>query len=92
VFLPTVVEENEAEARLREAAEVARRQGARLWELRAVTSLARLLSGRGRVKEAEALLDELLVAFDDQPETPDVGAARRLRREMPKRESLRVVR
>ena len=38
----------EAEASFREALEVARRQSAKSWELRAATSLARLWQGQGR--------------------------------------------
>ena len=49
-------EHAEAEASLRKAIEIARGQQARSWELRASTTLARLLADRGRRAEALALL------------------------------------
>lgn len=46
----------EAEALLGEALALARRQGARAWELRVATSLAAFLAAGGRVTEGRALL------------------------------------
>lgn len=83
---------DDPEAQLRAAAETAGRQGARLWELRAVTSLTRLLYGGGRVREGKHLLGELLETFRDQPETPDVAAARDVHRRLSQRDRLRVTR
>src|SRR5262249_25529786 len=42
----------------RDAIELARRQGAKSWELRATTSLARLLGKQGRRDEARVMLTE----------------------------------
>jgi len=68
----------EAEASLRRALEVARRQGAKWWELRAAVSLARLLSQGERAAEGREILrrvsDELGEGFD----LPDLRAAREL--------------
>ena len=62
---------------LREAMEVARRQGATLYELRAATTLAELLLGAGASDDAR----EALAPFSDwlgaQPPLPDVERARR---------------
>ncbi|HYL18228.1 MAG TPA: hypothetical protein VEV20_06085, partial [Burkholderiales bacterium] len=48
-----------AEQSFREAIEVARRQSAKSWELRATTSLARLLASQGKRDEARAMLAEI---------------------------------
>ncbi|HSA91895.1 MAG TPA: AAA family ATPase [Terriglobales bacterium] len=64
----------EPEARFRQALEVARRQGSRALELRAATSLARLL----RNSEANASLAEVLGWFKEGFDTPDLRAAREL--------------
>jgi len=48
----------EAEACFLKAIEIARQQSAKLWELRAATSLARLWHGQGRRAEAGQLLTE----------------------------------
>src|SRR5262249_31931267 len=49
----------EAEASFREAIALARRQGAKMYELRATTSLARWLTKGGRVAEARRMLARL---------------------------------
>ena len=64
-----------AEADLRAAIAVARGQGAKSWELRAATTLARLLSARGAPAEGLAALEPLLGWFDEGFETRDLRAA-----------------
>jgi class 3 adenylate cyclase/predicted ATPase len=71
-----------AEAALRGAMETARAQGARAWELRAASSLARLLGGRGEGSEGRRVLSGVLEAFEGQAETPELAEARGLVREM----------
>ena len=51
---------SEAEAAIEQAIDVARRQNAKSWELRAATSLARLRRQQGRPQEAVALLAPIL--------------------------------
>lgn len=70
------------EAALRGAMETARAQGARAWALRAASSLARVLLRRGEAGEGRSVLREVLVAFEGQPETPELAAARELARGM----------
>jgi predicted ATPase len=57
---------------------VARRQQAKCWELRAVTSLARLYQGQGRGAEAQPLLAEAYGWFTEGFDTPDLQEARAL--------------
>jgi tetratricopeptide (TPR) repeat protein len=54
-----------AEAAFRTAIDVAARQHARLFELRASTSLARLLDSQGRRNEAEAVLAKIYGQFTE---------------------------
>ena len=68
----------EAEAALLGALEVARRQGAKSWELRAATSLARLRQQQGRSKEARALLGPVFDWFTEGFDTQDLRQARTL--------------
>ena len=67
-----------AEDHFRQALDLARRQGALSWELRAVTSLARLLRDQGRSTEALALLQPVYDRFTEGFETADLKAARAL--------------
>lgn len=69
---------SEAEAAFRAAREVARTQGARAWELRAATDLARLLREHGRDDEGRRLLAEALTSFDAVRPSADVREARAL--------------
>ena len=70
----------EAEACFRRAIEVAQRQEAKSWELRATTSLARLLREQGRVAEAREMLAAIYGWFTEGFDTPGPaggqGAAR----------------
>ncbi|MGD0434318.1 MAG: hypothetical protein ABSA58_24830, partial [Acetobacteraceae bacterium] len=68
----------EAEAAFRKSLSLAREQGALYWELRAATSLARLLRGLGRRREAAALLAPVRDRFEDALETDDLRDARLL--------------
>jgi predicted ATPase len=52
-----------AEAALRRARQLARARGARLFELRAATALARLLDAKGRSTEARLVLGPLSESF-----------------------------
>ena len=72
----------EAEACFRRAIEVARGQSARLWELRAATSLARLWHDQGRRAEARDLLAPVYGWFTEGFDTPDLRDARALRDEL----------
>lgn len=65
----------EAETRFTEAIELARAQGALAWELRAATSLARLLSSNGRAGEARGGLEPVYARFDEGHETGDLRTA-----------------
>jgi tetratricopeptide (TPR) repeat protein len=65
----------DAEAAFRLAVEVAQEQRARGWELRATTSLARLLHDQGRDKEAHAALSRILDWFTEGFETADYREA-----------------
>jgi predicted ATPase len=68
----------EAERRFESALEIARRQGARWWELRTATSLARLLAETGRRAAARALLRPLCEGFIEGSDTADLRDARSL--------------
>ncbi len=65
----------DAEARFRAAAEIARAQGARWFELRATLSFHRAASGTDR-EEAAGRLAQLLTGFTEGFETVDLRAAR----------------
>jgi predicted ATPase len=67
-----------AEVCLRRAIEIARTQQARALELRAVMSLARLLSAQGQREAARALLAPVYEWFTEGFETPDLQAAKAL--------------
>jgi predicted ATPase len=77
-------EESEAEASLERAIEVAQRQQAKSWELRASTSRARLRQRQGRREEARALLAEIYGWFTEGFDTPDLVEARTLIEELSK--------
>jgi predicted ATPase len=70
--------EAEAESCLRRAVDVARRQTARLFELRATMSLARLLGKQRHCGEARAMLAEIYGWFTEGFDTADLKEAKAL--------------
>ena len=67
-----------AETALRTAIEIAHRRSSKSWELRAATSLARLLRDTGRGGEARAILSDVYNWFTEGFETPDLKDAKAL--------------
>jgi predicted ATPase len=74
----------EAEQSFRTAIEIARRQKARGWELRATTSLARWLRDTNRRDEARRMLREIYNWFTEGFETADLKDAKMLLDELNK--------
>jgi tetratricopeptide (TPR) repeat protein len=70
--------ESEAERCLRQAIEIAQRQAARLFEIRATTSLARLLLSQGRHDEARSMLAEIYNWFNEGFDLLDLQQAKAL--------------
>jgi class 3 adenylate cyclase/tetratricopeptide (TPR) repeat protein len=71
-------EPDQAAATLRKAIAVARKQQAKSWELRAATTLARLLASRGDSAEALAVLAPVHDWFTEGRDTRDLKEAARL--------------
>jgi predicted ATPase len=67
-----------AEASYQLAVETAKRQGAKFWELRAATSLARLWSSEGKRYEARDLLGAIYGSFTEGYGTMDLSEAKAL--------------
>jgi len=78
----TVPAEEEAEACFQSALEVARRQQAKLWELRAVMSLSRLWQKQSKHEEAQKLLAEIYGWFTEGFDTADLKGAKALLEEL----------
>ena len=74
----TLGETEMAHAHLREALTRARNMGAKIWELRATMSLARLLASQGRRHEARAMLAEIYNWFTEGFDTADLKEAKAL--------------
>ena len=68
----------EAAECFRDAIEVARRQSAKSWELRATMSLARLLRDTGRRDEARTMLADIYNWFTEGFDTADLKDAKAL--------------
>jgi predicted ATPase len=68
----------EAEVSFNKAIEVARRQSARSWELRAATQLARLWRSQGKTDQARDLLAPIYGWFTEGFDTPDLKDAKAL--------------
>ncbi len=68
--------EAEAEALMRQAIAIAQRQEAKSWELRAATSLARLLRKQGRIAEAREALASVYNWFTEGFDTADLKDAK----------------
>jgi predicted ATPase len=75
-------DETEAEVSFRKAIEVARRQQAKSWELRAATSLSRLWQKQGKREEAQHLLAEIYGWFTEGFDTADLKEAKALLEEL----------
>jgi predicted ATPase len=71
-----------AEKSFNTAIEIARKQHARSWELRATTSLARLLSTQHKRDEGRAMLSEIYNWFTEGLETADLKDAKALLEEL----------
>jgi hypothetical protein len=74
--------QSEAEACFLKALEVACRQSAKSWELRAATSLARLWQQQGKQAEAHQLLSEVYNWFTEGFDTKDLQEAKALLEEL----------
>jgi predicted ATPase len=68
----------EAETAIQQAIDVARRQNAKSWELRAAVSLARLCRQQGRREEAAALLAPIYAWFTEGFDTAGLKTAKAL--------------
>jgi predicted ATPase len=66
----------------RRAIEIARRQEARSWELRAALSLARVLAAEGEREEARRTLADVYTSFNEGFDTADLREARALLEEL----------
>jgi predicted ATPase len=75
-------DEAEAEASFHKAVEVARRQQAKSWELRATVSLCRLWQEQGRMDEARQMLAEIYGWFTEGFDMPDLKEAKALLKEL----------
>jgi predicted ATPase len=75
-----------AEDHFGQALDWARRQGALSWELRAATSLARMLRNQGRSTEACELLAPIYDRFTEGFETADLMAAKSLLADLERQE------
>ncbi|HSN75231.1 MAG TPA: hypothetical protein VL334_09090, partial [Anaerolineae bacterium] len=71
-------DDGEVEAQFRQALEISRQQEARMLELRAAMSLARLWQSHGKKQAAREILAEVYSRFDEGFETPDLQAAKTL--------------
>jgi hypothetical protein len=75
----SIAKQKSAEQDFLEARSLAAKIGARSLELRAATSLARLLLSRGERRQARETLSPLLLSFDEGQATADLRRARELR-------------
>jgi len=75
-------DEAEAETSFHKTIEVARRQSAKSWELRATVSLCRLWQKQGRGDEAQQILAEIYTWFTEGFDTPDLQEAKALLEEL----------
>jgi predicted ATPase len=79
---PPAPSTQEAQACFLKAIEVARRQQAKSWELRAATSLSRLWQQQGKKNEARQMLAEIYGWFTEGLDTKDVQEAKALLAEL----------
>ena len=87
LFLDSGRPSNEVEALLVDSLQIARRQQARSWELRAACDLARLWRREGRADEALQLIQTIYDQFTEGFDTPDLRDAEALRVELQSSES-----
>jgi class 3 adenylate cyclase/tetratricopeptide (TPR) repeat protein len=80
--LKSSAREEPPETCFRQAIAIARRQSTKFWELRATTSLARLLTEEGKREEARTLLAEIHGWFTEGLDTPDLKDAKALLEEL----------
>jgi predicted ATPase len=73
---------HQAESCFQHAIEVARRQQAKSWELRATVSLCRLWQQQGKLEEARQRLAEIYGWFTEGFDTPDLEEAKALLEEL----------
>jgi predicted ATPase/DNA-binding winged helix-turn-helix (wHTH) protein len=78
LMLKSARHSGDAEPRFREAMDIAAQQGARFWQLRCATSLARLMIGDGRHAEAKSALDTVCGTFAEGADIADMRIARDL--------------
>jgi predicted ATPase len=76
---------DQAEACFDDAIVLARKQGARSWELRSAVSFARLKAGQKKTKDARRILASAYEQFTEGFETADLRAARALLETLPAR-------
>jgi predicted ATPase len=81
-MLITKSDRQDAERWLCRSLQTARKQGARLWELRAVTSLARLWHDQGKRADARDLLTPIYGSFTEGFDTRDLKEAAALLAEL----------
>jgi len=74
--------QSEAEACFLKAIEIAQKQQAKSWELRATTSLARLWQSQGKKSEAHQMLSEIYHWFTEGFDTKDLQKAQALLTEL----------
>ena len=79
---PAFAAEEEAESCFQQALDIARKQSAKSWELRASTSLARLWKQQRKKKEAHRLLSSIYNWFTEGLETADLREAKALLNEL----------
>lgn len=78
LMLKSARHSGDAEAFFREAMGIAVQQGARFWELRCATSLARSMTGAGQNAQALAVLENVSGAFTEGADIADLRSARAL--------------
>ena len=69
---------DDAQEHFMQSLELSRRQGARAWELRTATDLAKLWASQGRADDARALLQPVFEQFVEGLDTLDLKNAERL--------------
>jgi class 3 adenylate cyclase/predicted ATPase len=81
-LLLNIRKKKEGEAALQHALMTARKQQARMWELRSAASLARLWRDQGRANAARDLLAPIFGWFTEGFDTPDLKEAKKLLEEL----------